>query len=237
MSTPPYACILVEDNSIDSLMAQAMIRRYPALLRLDAVCDNAADALLFLNEHTVDVLFSDVEMEGLSGLQLRERAMHLPACVFITAFPEFAVNSYDLAALDYIMKPLTAARFAIAVKRVDDYMELRRKASLLEHTVGEGGIFLKEGTAEVKVDIHQVLYLEALRDYTRIVTTSAQHSIHSTLQQMLEKPAFGSFVRIHRSFAVQKHFVQRKDSRYVHLPNGLTLPVGRSYKDVVATLG
>lgn len=228
-----YSCILVEDNAIDSLMAQAMLKRYD-FLRLDAVMENASDALAYLKTQPVDVLLTDVEMEGLSGLELRRRAMNLQACVFITSHPEYAADSYDLSALDYIVKPYDGVRFDVAMKRLRDYLEIRRKAQLFDYTIGEQSIFIKEGTSEVKVDLNSVLYLEALRDYTRVVTTQKEHCVLATLQHMLDREVFRGFVRIHRSYAVQWHYVQRKDTHHVHLPCNVSLPVGRSYREVLS---
>jgi two-component system LytT family response regulator len=211
-------------------MVQAMVKRYP-FLQLAGVFDQAAEALRFLQNNPVQVLFSDVEMEGMDGLELRRHAMDLPACIFITSYPEYAADSFALSALDYIVKPVSSERFAAAMKRLEDYMEIRRKATLFDYSLGGQNIFIKEGTQQVKVALHEVLYLEALRDYTRIVTALKKYCVLGSLHQMLEKEAFKSFVRIHRSYAVQQHFVQRMDAGHVYLSGDVAVPVGRSYRD------
>lgn len=211
------------------------MKRYDTL-KLEGVFNNAADALAFLANHKIDVLFSDVEMDGMDGLELRRRAMDLSACIFITSYPEYAADSFPLGALDYIVKPLTSQRFAAVMKRLDDYMELRRKAQLFDYSLGEQSIFIKDGTKQVKVAIHEVQYLEALRDYTKLMLTQKHYCVLGTLQNMLDKDAFQSFVRVHRSYAVQRHYIERMDANHVYLQGTVVVPVGRSYRDELATI-
>lgn len=227
-----YSCIIVEDNQIDSLMAQAMVKRYP-FLQLDGVFGNATDALHFLKDHKVQVLLCDVEMDGLDGLELRRRAMDITACIFITSYPEYAVGSFQLSALDYIVKPLTGDRFAMAMKRLEDYLQICRKADLFDYTLGEQNLFIKDGNHQIKIALHEVQYLEALRDYTQIITLQKKHCVLGTLHHMLAKEAFQSFIRVHRSYAVQRHFIKRVDAAHVYLDGDIVIPVGRSYRDEV----
>lgn len=192
-------------------------------------------ALAAMIDRQPEVLFLDVDMPGLTGLQVREQLLDIPVCIFITAFPEYAVDAFELSALDFLVKPFTSQRFEKAIQRLDEYLELRRRSDQLSHTLGADVIFIKEGYDKKKIRLDEVLYLEAYNKYTCIVTTEKKYTVLAPLNGLLTENAFRSFVRIHRSFAVQKNFVTRIGTTEVDV-KGRTLPVGRTYKDTLHDL-
>jgi len=228
----PHSCIIVEDDPIDRLMSEAMVKRYPDLLKLEGSFDNGTAALEFLAINPVQVMFSDVEMEGMTGLDLRRQAMNLPVCIFISSYAEYAADSFTLAALDYIVKPITGERFESTINRLKDYLEIKQKANLFDYSLGERSIYIKDGVKLVKVALHDVLYLEALRDYTLVVTRHKKHCVLGTLQHMLDNSNFQSFIRIHRSYAVQKHYISIMDAGHIYVED-VALPLARSYREQV----
>ncbi|HMI07432.1 MAG TPA: LytTR family DNA-binding domain-containing protein, partial [Flavobacterium sp.] len=171
------------------------------------------------------------DMPELNGIEFRKMASHVPVCIFITAHPEHAVESFELDTLDFIVKPLKLDRFTQTVNRISDYMEIKLKALLFESSIGGDTIYIKEGHEQTKVKLHDILYLEALKDYTKIVTPQKRHCVLSTLGTLLKEAHFSSFIRVHRSYAVQKQFVQKILPNEVQLNNDVLIPVGRSYKD------
>jgi two-component system, LytTR family, response regulator len=221
-------CLIADDNEIDRLTVVAHLRKFP-FIQIAAICDSAHKALEYLQKHPVDVLFLDIDMPGLSGLELRSRFMDIRACIFITAYPDYAVEAFDASALDFLIKPITGDRFEKAIQRVRDYFDLRQKADLFEHSLGQDTIFIKEGHEKTKVKLHDILYLEALRDYTTIVTPQRKYHVLATLGNLLNENEFRSFLRIHRSFAVQRHYVRKLDTHNVYLDN-LSLPLGKAYR-------
>ncbi len=170
-------------------------------------------------------------MPGLSGVELRKKANHIPACIFITSHPEFAVESFELETLDFIVKPLKFNRFEQTMRRIEDFFEIREKAHLFESSIGGDVIYIKDGREQIKVKLHEILYLEALKDYTKIITPKKKHCVLTSIGNLLKEPQFQSFIRIHRSFAVQKNFIEKKLPAEILLNNGTTIPIGRSYKD------
>ncbi|MET0464886.1 MAG: LytTR family DNA-binding domain-containing protein, partial [Chitinophagaceae bacterium] len=172
---------------------------------------------------------------GMTGLELRREFLQIPACVFITAYPDYAVESFDLAALDFMVKPIKADRFRKTADRILEFLEIRHKAELLDHTLGAETIFIKDGHKQVKLNLHEIIYLEALKDYTSIVTTSGKHCVLSSIGNLLKEPAFHSFIRIHRSYAVQKNFIESISANEIRAMN-VRLPVGRNYKEVLTGL-
>ena len=223
-----YNCIIVDDDEIDRLTTLSFARRYP-FLNITGIYASAA-AAMDRSEEEVAVLLLDIDMPGISGLEFRRRMGNVPACIFITAHTEYAVESFELEALDFLVKPFDGKRFEMAMKRLEVYLDTRRKAELFEYSLGGDVLYIKDGHEQVKIKLHEVLYLEALKDYTSIVTTARKYCVLSTIGNLLKEEGFRSFVRVHRSFAVQKHAIGRLTSQEV-MVGDITLPVGRSYRD------
>lgn len=227
-------CMVLDDDKIDCLTVLAFLQRYPHLECIGSYM-SSEKALAAMIDRQPEVLFLDVDMPGLTGLQVREQLLDIPVCIFITAFPEYAVDAFELSALDFLVKPFTSQRFEKAIQRLDEYLELRRRSDQLSHTLGADVIFIKEGYDKKKIRLDEVLYLEAYNKYTCIVTTEKKYTVLAPLNGLLTENAFRSFVRIHRSFAVQKNFVTRIGTTEVDV-KGRTLPVGRTYKDTLHDL-
>jgi len=228
-------CVIVDDNEIDRLMALSLVKRFPKL-NVSGTFSSASDALPLISAGGIDVLFLDIDMPEMSGLELRKLAPEVPICIFITAHPEHAVESFELETLDFLVKPLRFDRLVQTVHRIEEFMEVRHKAALFESSIGGDAIFIKEGHEQIKVKLHDVLYLEAMKDYTLIVTSEKRHCVLSTIGNLLKEPYFESFVRIHRSFAVQKQFIDKIGTAEILLHNQQTIPVGRTYKDNLSSL-
>ncbi len=224
------SCIIVDDDEIDQLMVVSFVKRFPHL-ELAGAFLSAENALLFCQTNLVDVIFLDVGMPELDGLQLRKQLSAIPACVFITSHPEHAVESFELETLDFIIKPLKFDRFSKAINRINEFMEVKTKALLYESSIGGDSIYIKEGHEQTRVKLHEILYLEALKDYTLLITEKKRHCVLSSIGTLLKESHFQSFVRIHRSFAVQRNLITKIGSHEVFLNENLSIPIGRSYKD------
>jgi two-component system, LytTR family, response regulator len=234
MSQHAYSCVIVDDNEIDRLTALAHARQYP-LLNIVGVFESATEALSVLQHQSVDVLLLDVDMPDLNGLELRAGLMQVPVCVFITSYPDYAAESFAVDAFDYLVKPLRRERFAHTISRIETFFELTRKAQLFDLSLGADTVFIKDGHKQIKLNLHEIVYLEGLKDYTRIVTATNQYTVLSSIGNLLQSKPFGSFLRIHRSYAVQRHYIDRVSAQQVQV-GAFTLPVGRSYKAVLAEI-
>ncbi|MFH7016521.1 LytR/AlgR family response regulator transcription factor [Flavobacterium sp. FlaQc-47] len=228
--TKKYSCIIVDDDEIDRLTVVSFAKKFP-ILDILGVFESAEDALPFIEEQKVDILFLDIDMPGLNGIEFRKKTLEIPVCIFITAHPEHAVESFEIETLDFIVKPLKLDRFAQTVSRIEEFMEIKLKASLFEASIGGDTIYIKEGHEQTKVKLHEILYLEALKDYTLIITDKKRHCVLSSIGNLLKEDHFKSFIRIHRSFAVQKQFINKINSTEIILNNNVSIPVGRSYKE------
>lgn len=227
-----YSCIIVDDDEVARLTVTSFTKRFPEIY-IAGVFENAEDALDFLASNTVDIAFLDIELPGQTGLTLRSKALEIPACVFISSHSESAVETFQIQTLDFILKPFQFDRFEKAIHRVFEFLEIKLKANLFEATIGGDAVYIKSGHDQVKVKMHDILYLEALKNYTMLVTRDKRHCVLSNLGELLQDEKFRSFIRVHRSFAVQKQFIQRIKSQEIELNGGVKVPLGRSYKDLV----
>lgn len=229
-----FSCLIIDDDDIDRLSVIAQVKKHPQF-ELAGAFRSAAEAMPLLEKPGIDVLFLDIDMPQTSGFELRKIAMHVPVCVFITSHPEHAHRTFELETLDFIEKPLRSERFSQTVRRIQEYMELRQKAALFDAAIGTAPVYIKEGFGKTRIDLHEVRYLEALKDYTKLSLPSESHSVALSLGNLLVEPEYKNFVRIHRSYAVNRHFVKRIKATEVLLDNGVSIPVGRSYKDILNT--
>ncbi|NUY80646.1 response regulator transcription factor [Flavobacterium sp. MAH-1] len=230
-----YSCLILDDDELDRLSVVSHVKRFPQF-EIKGVFSEAGPALDLLLKQKIDILFLDIDMPGINGLEFREMAEEVPVCIFISAHPEHAIETFALDTLDFIVKPLKPDRFAQTAQRIEDYLDLKEKASLFEASVGGDVIYIKEGYEQTKIKLHDILYLEALKDYTKIVTNAKKHCVLSNLGTLLKETTFSSFIRIHRSFAVQKQFIQKILPNEVVLHNEVSVPVGRSYRDNLNTV-
>ncbi|MCF6131129.1 LytR/AlgR family response regulator transcription factor [Flavobacterium wongokense] len=227
-----FGCIIVDDDEMDRLVVLSYAKRFP-LLNIVGVFDSAEKALSFIDKNSIDVAFLDIELEGASGLELRRKALEIPVCVFISSHSESAAETFELQTLDFIVKPFKFPRFEQMMKRLEEFMEVRTKASLFESSLGGDIVYVKTGHDQVKVKLHEILYLEALKNYTILVTENKRHCVLSNLGEILNEEKFNSFLRVHRSYAVQKQYIQKIGSQEIQLSNGNLIPVGRSYKNSI----
>jgi DNA-binding LytR/AlgR family response regulator len=224
--------LVVEDDEIDRLTVETEADKFPFLKRI-ASCSHPLEAIELITAYHPDVLFVDIEMPGITGLQLVKRLSAeklLP--VFITSHPEFAIESYEIEAFDYLLKPLTSERFARCALRLRDFCQLRLKAFAFEKEQETGVLMIKQGYEKCKLRIQDILYLEAMKDYTRIIVPGKQYLVLATLGSMQDQLPPEKFIRIHRSYVVNLDKVVRMKGNRVHLPD-CDLPIGKLYKNAL----
>ena len=230
-----YNCVIVDDDEIDRLTTISFVKKYP-FLTIIASFNNALDAILFSQKNKIDVLFLDIDMPDMNGLELRKKLAHIDLVVFVTSHPEYAVESFEVSVLDFVLKPIKAERFVKTMERIEAYLTIKHKSDLLDTSLQGDTVFIKQGHEQIKLQLHKIIYLEALKDYTRIVTAQKKYCVLNSLGNFLKEPIFSSFVRIHRSYAIQKNFVEKANNQEVLLQGNFSLPIGRSYKKDVLFL-
>lgn len=230
-----YNCIIVDDKLVDRLTVLSFVKKYE-FLNVIGIFESATEALSKTENQLIDVLFLDIDMPNINGLEFRKSMQNVPVCVFITAHPEHAAESFDLETLDFMVKPLNDNRFLQTVNRIETFFEINQKATLYDISLFDDSITIKEGHHQIKIKKQDVIFLEALKDYTVLVTTHKKYYVLMNIKNVLLQDNFNSFVRIHRSYATQKQYIQKIGSSEIELTNQTVLPVGRAYKDNLKNL-
>lgn len=224
-------CIAVDDEPL----ALQKIKGYAEkidYLELCAVFDNALEALQYLKENETDLVFLDVQMEYLSGIQMLETLNSRPCIVLTTAYDEYALKGYELDVCDYLLKPFSFARFLKACEKVFALLLLKQNgaAPLAEnHNPAGEHIFVKSGNQTLKIRLDEILYLEGMKDYVRIRTVNKSIMALLTFKKLEKILLPPGFVRIHKSFIISVSKVDSIERNRVRIGDTI-LPVGEKYK-------
>lgn len=231
--TIKYICI--DDEYLDLLSIQDQANKFPTF-KCAGAYSNVNDAFSAIQEIKPDVVFTDIDMPGINGIELVKLLRnYIPVAVLITNHPEYAIESYELSVLDYIIKPVTDDRFAFCVSRINDYIDNKWKAHAYEVSAESREIVIKDGSYKIKLLTTDIFYLEAMQDYTKVVTKEKKYMVNQSLSTFLTNIPTGDFVRIHRSYAVCKNHVKRLSTNEIS-GDYFKLPIGKTYKPVIAKL-
>lgn len=215
-------CIVVDDEPIASDLLEKYIRDVPAL-RLVQVCRNAFEATEALMQHDVQLIFLDINMPRLSGMKFYRSLSNPPAVIFTTAYPEYALEGFEVDATDYLLKPFSFERFYQAVTRL-----LARQTP--ERATGEMEFILLKADKKLhRVNVSEILFVEGLGDYVKVHLPDAFLVVHDTLQHIQESLPV-NFVRVHKSFLVAVGHVQFIDGNMAGVGNR-EIPIGLKYKE------
>jgi DNA-binding LytR/AlgR family response regulator len=195
------SCIIVEDNQVDCDYLKMFIARYD-MLELKASFTNVLEANPFIQQHKPQLLFMDIDMPVMNGMDFFKQLQPQPTCIFVTAHSEYAWEGFEAQAFDFILKPVKAERFSASMERLKEYLELQHRADIYDSQIEEHTIIVKEGTARHVINIADILYIEALKDYSKVVTAEKKIMTLSKLKHFVEKLPATQFARIHRSYAV-----------------------------------
>ena len=225
-------CLVIDDEPF----AREIIKQHIAgvdALALAGTCSNAVEAISFLNEHTVDLLFLDIQMPQLLGTNFIKTLKNPPKVIFTTAFRKYAVEGFELDAVDYILKPISFERFLKAVNKVLQMNVKPEQASAIakeNHTEPASSfLYFRADRKMVKVFFRDILFIEALKNYIKIVTDSKTiitKYVLSTLEEMLPTT---EFLRIHKSYIVAINKIESYNADSIQIAKH-ELPIGRLYK-------
>ena len=225
--------ICVDDDYLDLLDVQTNAKRN-GLLECAGAFSSVSDAMAALDAIKPDVVFSDIDMRGINGIDfIRMLRNKIPVAVLVTSHPEYALEGYELSVLDYILKPVAEDRFDKCIKRIADYLESVRKAEAFEMSVEARQIMIKVGTEKIKILRSDIYYLEAMQDYTKVVTAQKKYMVNQPLSTFLSAINMPELIRIHRSYAVCKEHIKSWNSSEITGEN-FKLPIGKTYKSSIS---
>ena len=218
-------CIIIEDEELAQDVIKTHLAGSPAL-ELVGVYRSAPEAARALNAQPVDVMFLDIRLPGMSGLNFLESLSAPPLVVLTTAYAEYALESYEFNVIDYLLKPISFDRFSKAVNKITDKLAEENEAAGADH------IFIKANGKFCKVNFSEILYIEGMRDYLKI------HMPQQTLMTLLTMNEFerslpkGRFIRIHKSYIAAVGHISAVYGNSVELGKE-TIPIGLNYREMV----
>lgn len=218
-------CLIIEDEPLAQLVLERYISRVPAF-EMAGKCSTALEAFKALHSGGIDLLFLDIRLPLINGMDFLKSIKDPPLVVFTTAYPEYAAQSYDLEAVDYLLKPITEERFR---RCVDKILQRTPDGPKRDHVI------LKVDGSLVRVPLDGILYIESLKDYVRVVTATGAFITHMTMKAIEGVLPAETFIRIHRSYLVALSKVSVLSASTITVGEK-TLPVGETYRSRVAAL-
>jgi two-component system response regulator LytT len=222
-------CLLVDDEPLALDILESYIHKTPDLELLGR-CNNALEASEFLKNHKVDLMFLDIQMPEITGLEFMRSLNNPPLVVFCTAYSDFAVEGFELDAIDYILKPVAFDRFSKSIERAKEYLQLKKNNSVEEPDLDNDYIFIKANQKQIKLSYDQIHYVEAFADYVKLYTSEKRYVTLQTMKNMEIKLPKDKFIRVHRSFIVGMKYITSFNSTELEI-GPIKIPVGKNYKD------
>ncbi len=219
-------CIAIDDEPLALDIIENYISKLPDL-KLEGRYTNPLEALEVLNKNTVDLLFLDIQMSELSGIQLLKALPNPPVVIFTTAYQKYALEGYELDVADYLLKPIPFERFLKAVNKVKDLLSLQKNTA--EQNPLKDYIFVKSDYQLVKINLDDIIYIEGLKDYVKIFVGTKPIFAHQNMKS-IESKLNNDFLRIHKSYIISLKKIEAVQKNMVTIA-GLELPVGEMYKE------
>ncbi|WP_338870416.1 response regulator transcription factor [Spirosoma sp. SC4-14] len=218
-----YTCLIIEDEPLALERTQEFVGKIPSL-SLCATFDNALDGLAYLKQHPVDILFLDINMDELSGIELLESARIDSQVIITTAYSEYALKGYELNVADYLLKPFTFNRFVQAIDKVQEKLAFRQPKPQPDF------IFVKTENRLEKITLSDILFIEGMRDYRRIHTVDKKIMTLQNFSEFEQIIPSSQVCRVHKSYMVAIHKIESIERSRIRIANQL-IPISDTYKD------
>ncbi len=217
-------CLALDDEPLALEIIADFASKAPVPMQLTAF-ENAALALKFLQEQPVDLIFLDIKMPDITGIQFLKSLKHPPMVIFTTAYEEYALDGFELNVVDYLLKPIPFERFMKAVTRAQEQL------SVLQPRPAETDyIFVKTEYKIIKIDLEDILYIEALKDYIKIYTAHQPVLTLKSLKSFESRLPKDKFMRVHRSYLVAMNKINSVERNTVMIANQ-SIPISEGYRD------
>jgi len=226
------SCVAIDDEPL----ALEVVKKYiskTADLHLEALFSNALEAQDYLKRKPVDLAFLDIQMPGINGIQLYKSLPVKPMVIFTTAYQEFAIDGFELEAIDYLLKPFDLERFQKGVGKAVIWHKLNTEKSIDQQ---KDFLYIHSDYKVIKIPYKEIIFVEASDDYAKINTNSQSYLTLLSMKAVFEKLSKNLFIRIHRSYIVAINQIAFVQFRKIGLINGMELPVGDTYRNEIAKL-
>jgi DNA-binding LytR/AlgR family response regulator len=223
-------CIIVDDEALARQVIQSHLQMMHGF-QVVAVCSNASEAATALKTFEVDLIFLDIQLPGITGLNFLRTLLNPPLVILTTAYAEYALESYEFSVIDYLLKPISLERFSKSINKVVDG-KLYTKLVAEKENASPEHIFIKSGNKFFKVSFSEIIYIEAMKDYLKIHTAAYKLVTHQTMIEMEKILPAKQFIRVHKSFIVAVAHIKSVFGSSIETEKN-TIPIGLSYKNGV----
>jgi DNA-binding LytR/AlgR family response regulator len=219
-------CIIVDDNKMARMTMKQLVSQVKDL-QLVQECADAMEAYNTINREDVDLILLDIEMPGMTGLELiRNLGNKRPLIIFTTAKTDYAVEAFELNVVDYLVKPVTPARFLQAIERANEALNSDKETVNVSE---QEFVFVKDNGVLKRINVDDIMFLEAMGDYVKVHTGQKFHVLHSTLKSIEEKLPSSKFIRVHRSYIVSLNKIDYIQEGVITIGKS-TVPVADTYR-------
>ena len=223
--TPTIKCIITDDEPLARKGLQGYIEKID-FLELAGVCEDAIQLNSLLKQQQADLLFLDIEMPYVTGIDFLRNTPNAPKVIFTTAYEQYAIKGYELDVLDYLLKPISFERFLKAANKAYDYF------SSSPNNAGNY-LFIKTDNKLEKVNLQELLFVEAMENYVALYTADKKLVTHSTLKALQEKLPAGQFIQPHKSYLVNTQCIQSIEGNILHVGGKYQIPISKYQKEEI----
>ncbi|PRX54920.1 LytR/AlgR family response regulator transcription factor [Flagellimonas meridianipacifica] len=220
--------VIVDDEPLASEGLASYVRELDTL-QLVGTCENPIELMTVLEQHSIDLIFLDIQMPKMSGLDFIKIKKNLPYIVITTAYPNYAVEGFNLNVTDYLLKPITFERFVQAVNKV---LDLEKQMKAVETSHSENHFFIRSNGKYEKIYFSDIEYIQGLQNYVTIFTSREKYTTLLTLKQLETNLDAEGFVRVHKSFIVSLDKINSIENHEIRLTDK-TIPVSKNYRDLL----
>lgn len=226
----PISCLIVDDEPLARELLVTYCSYLPQI-RIEAICGNAFEAKTILQEKPVAILFLDIHMPVLDGIGFLQTLKNKPQVIMTTAYKEYAVNAFDLAVCDYLVKPFSLERFIKAVDKAAENLHSGNSHALTDKTQ-EDHVFIRAEGKIYRISYKDLLFAEASGNYTKIVTTNKILLPAMPFSGLVQQLSADQFIKVHRSFIINRSKIARIEGSRIFI-NEQEIPIGKNYRDAL----
>lgn len=222
-------CIIVDDDILTCKILEGYVNKYSSLNLIGSFIDSIEARNVLEKRHDIDLIFLDIEMPEMNGFDFIGSLESPPNIIVISSAGEYAIKAFDFNVVDYLLKPISYSRFCKAIDKTNRYYSRKEPSAN-----GDEEIFIKNGPSLVKLKLRDIIYVEALENYVTLNTTEDKYTIHFTMKAIESQLPSGVFIRVHRSFIVNKTKIQsiRENTLDLNVGGNIkSIAVGKSYRD------